>query len=357
MTKNTPYDYTDLESLIEHNTAFALYRLPQERHPYMIRAVQEEVRCIDDLEALNGQSGFVIAPFDISPRHPVVCIETTDTPRQIELPSVAPSTPKTDGGPSRCTEEYRKGFGLFAEALHDRRFSKLVLSRCIDMEKGEGFSLFDTYANACATYPDAYVFVCYTPQTGVWLGSTPEIILSGEGNTWNVVALAGTQPLRNGCLPQEWSDKNREEQEFVAAYIRDILNRSGHSVSSRGPYTVQAGALAHLKTEFHFRTDDNRHIGTLLKELHPTPAVCGLPKTEARDFILRNEGYDRGYYSGFVGMLSPATRTDLYVNLRCMNITHTSLRLYAGGGLVPSSELDDEWTETENKLATMRNII
>ena len=98
-----------------------------------------------------------------------------------------------------------------------------------------------------------------------------------------------------------------------------------------------AGALSHLKTDFQFSLKDNKGLGDLLKVLHPTPAVCGLPKEEAYRFILQNEGYDRRYYSGFIGWLDPEGRTDIYVNLRCMHIEDEQLTLYAGGGLLALS--------------------
>lgn len=81
-----------------------------------------------------------------------------------------------------------------------------------------------------------------------------------------------------------------------------------------------------------------------------------IAKEEAYRFILDNEGYDRSYYSGFIGWLRPEGRTDLYVNLRCMNVKEDSLTLYAGGGLLASSELDDEFQETEKKMQTMQNL-
>ncbi len=94
-----------------------------------------------------------------------------------------------------------------------------------------------------------------------------------------------------------------------------------------GPYPAYAGALSHLKTDFHFSLKDNKGLGDLLKVRHPTPAVCGLPKEEAYRFILENEGYDRRYYSGFIGWLDPGGRTDIYVNLRCMHIEDKQLTL------------------------------
>ena len=74
-------------------------------------------------------------------------------------------------------------------------------------------------------------------------------------------------------------------------------------------------------------------------------------------FIIENEGYDRSYYSGFIGWLDPKGKTDLYVNLRCMNILPQTFTLYAGGGLLAASQLEDEWQETEDKLDTMRRIV
>ena len=183
------------------------------------------------------------------------------------------------------------------------------------------------------------------------MGSTPEIILSGEKDDWHTVALAGTQPLQDGKLPQVWDEKNRKEQEYVSSYIRGQLLSLGIHSTENGPYPAYAGALSHLKTDFRFSLQDNKGLGDLLKVLHPTPAVCGLPKDTAYRFILENEGYDRRYYSGFIGWLDPDGRTDLYVNLRCMHIEEEQLTLYAGGGLLASSELNDEWLETEKEVA------
>ena len=124
-----------------------------------------------------------------------------------------------------------------------------------------------------------------------------------------------------------------------------------------GPYSARAGALCHLKSDFRFTLRENNKLGDLLNLLHPTPAVCGLPKADAYRFILDHEGYNRRYYSGFIGWLDPEGRTDLYVNLRCMHIEDKILTLYAGGGLLSSSELNDEWQETEDKLQTMKALI
>jgi isochorismate synthase len=182
-------------------------------------------------------------------------------------------------------------------------------------------------------------------------------LLSGKENEWQTVALAGTQPLMNGKIPETWDEKKQEEQRLVVDYIRNCLQSFHIKPEETEPYTVQAGELAHLKTGFRFEMPCDVRVGELLNALHPTPAVCSLPKEKAFQFILDNEGYERRYYSGFIGRLHPEQQTDLYVNLRCMQIEDNQLSLYAGGGLLASSDMQEEWLEIQDKLLTMYRII
>ena len=158
------------------------------------------------------------------------------------------------------------------------------------------------------------------------------------------------------------------EQRIVAEYIRDCLTRSCASVRQRAPRTVTAARLFHLRTDFDFTLRDDTDITTVLDDLFPTPAVCGMPKREALEAILQEEGLDRRYYSGFCGpwnMSSPTSSassgqdaaTALYVSLRCMEMNGKNLSLYAGGGLLEESEEPTEWEETERKLQTMKSLL
>lgn len=358
---------TTIDAFIQRKQPFAVYRLPGEKVPRLLTQAEGTVRLIYDLKELNGLRGFVIAPFRVSRTSPVVLIQSDQWGQPLPVEDVGDDADEWSGDgmwiqgketlPTSSSEKYATCFQAFIDALRDNTFDKLVLSRSLTIGKAPDFCPSSVFSAACRRYIHSYVYLCYTPQTGIWLGSTPEIILSGEQDKWNTVALAGTQPLQDGKLPQVWDEKNRKEQDYVASYIRRQLLSLGILSTENGPYPAYAGALSHLKTDFHFSLKDNKGLGDLLKVLHPTPAVCGLPKEEAYRFILENEGYDRRYYSGFIGWLDPDGRTDLYVNLRCMHIEHDRLTLYAGGGLLASSELNDEWLETEKKLQTMKRII
>ena len=85
--------------------------------------------------------------------------------------------------------------------------------------------------------------------------------------------------------------------------------------------------------------------------------MCGVPKEKAFQFILEHETTPRTYYTGFLGWLDPQGQTDLYVNLRCMQILLDAFVLYAGGGILSSSQVEDEWQETEKKMGTMRFVV
>ena len=362
-----------LDCLTHSHLGFALYRLPWTDECYLVLQTSGDVEQLADIQELNGKKGFVMAPFRISEEHPLVLIRPDVTAydwseisealsslecadalltcksRQNELsPFVSEETDK---------EQYTRAFGRFITPLQEKRFQKLVLSRSSARHIGDDFSPLGAFVRACNNYPRMMIYLCHTPASGTWLGSTPEILLSGHGKEWHTVALAGTMPMQDEVMPTNWDKKNQEEQGYVADYIRRIAKKFGNKMTEKGPYTARAGQLVHLKTDFYFLLKNTDHIGDLLQELHPTPAVCGLPKEEAFRFILNNEGYDRSYYSGFTGWLDTEGHTDIYVNLRCMEIKPGEAILYAGGGILASSEVESEWVETGDKMNTMRSIL
>lgn len=353
-----------IDKLIKQGRSFAIYRIPGEETPRFVMQTSGSVRLLYNIEELNEQQGFVIVPFKVSLECPIVliCPDSTEMPGpditdyiRMDLEFHPKGTAITSEGKTK--DNYTRCFDSFIKPLQEHTLDKLVLSRSLTLDRKVGFSPAKAFYKACKQYTRSYVYLCHTPETGTWLGGTPEIILSGEKGEWHTVALAGTQPLQNGELPTHWSSKNKKEQLLVSNYIHDQLSSLGIASRMEGPYSARAGALCHLKSDFRFQLGENSKLGSLLKLLHPTPAVCGLPKEEAYRFILANEGYDRRYYSGFIGWLNPEGKTDLYVNLRCMNIKDDILTLYAGGGLLSSSELSDEWQETEDKLQTMRALL
>ena len=362
-----------LDCLTRSRLSFALYRLPWTDECYFVLQQSGDVEQLADIRELNKKKGFVMAPFLQSDHHPLIVIRPDITAYDwddiseaiyslvcaVALLNCKNLTEKLSPFVSEETdkERYTQAFERFITPLQKKHFQKLVLSRSSTKHINDDFSPLAAFVRACNNYPRMMIYLCHTPVSGTWVGSTPEILLSGHGKEWHTVALAGTMPMQNEVMPMDWNKKNQDEQGYVADYIRRIIKKFGNKMNEKGPYTARAGQLVHLKTDFYFLLKNTDNIGNLLQELHPTPAVCGLPKEDAFRFILENEGYDRSYYSGFIGWLDTEGHTDLYVNLRCMEIKPGETTLYAGGGILASSEIESEWTETGDKMNTMKSIL
>ncbi len=375
-------------------TSFALYRLPYQTTQTLMVQHEGLPRELKSFTELNGKNGFVMAPFAVSPDRPMLLIEPDEVKKvdsgKLRTDSLLPQWQTgqvTDAGKnsqlstvnSQLTNRarYHIDFSNFHSNLLNGEFQKIVLSRCVQEVRREEQSPLTLFKKACDLYPRMFISLVYTPQSGMWLMATPEILLEGGGNDWHTIALAGTMKLEGDSLsfdspPSQgetrmtditWTTKNIQEQRYVATYLMECLEHFSSQITEEGPYTARAANLVHLRSDFNFVMEDTQRIGELIRSLHPTPAVCGLPKQQAFDFIRRNESQSRQYYSGFSGPLNLSSdshedaQTHLFVSLRCMQILADSYVLYAGGGLLKDSVEEQEWEETEAKLETMRKLI
>ena len=203
-----------------------------------------------------------------------------------------------------------------------------------------------------AQYTNTFNYLLFHPDCGVWMGATPERLITMSGNRLQTMALAGTRPYGSS----EWGNKEKEEQEFV---VREIVNTLGQYTPSElikysDDETIRAGHLEHLRTTITAELSISPIDAA--QALHPTPAVGGVPKQMALDFIGRHEKLNRSLYSGFLGVFSP-DQTNLYVNLRCMSIQDYSATVYVGGGITEKSNPQDEWQEVLQKANTMGRIL
>ena len=344
--------------------AYAIYRLPHEDHATIIRQKAGDPVELNSLTELNGKKGFVVAPFEVKGDQPVVLIQ--GEPERVSLDNKNGFLDNKNirnislSDRNKGADYYKIDFANYHSQLENGHFRKIVLARCADEDMPAGVEKMDLFYRACEMYPRLFIALVETPQSGCWLTATPEILLDGKAQDWRTIALAGTMKLEGDQLNGEgetltWSTKNIQEQRIVATYITECLEQFTGDFREEGPRTVRAANLVHLRSDFTFKLADNEHIGDVLQALHPTPAVCGLPKREAFNFIVKNEHTPRRYYSGFMGPLQ-MDDTHLYVSLRCMNIEGDKCHLYAGGGLLKDSTEEQEWQETEAKLETMRRL-
>jgi isochorismate synthase len=364
-----------LESHFNTELPFAIYKEPNAKK---IKAI------LQNNDTLNGitdftESGFVFAPFNneekavLLPFDASENIETTVEDYFIsEKKSVLP----------RVTSEADKAYhiDIINSALKEieaNTFKKVVLSRAEAVSVPE-INPFDLFKRLLTNYDTAFVYCWYHPKIGLWLGATPETLLSISNKTLKTMALAGTQK-NTESENITWGQKELDEQQLVTNYLVDSLKPLVETISLSEVKTVKAGDLLHLKTELSAHLNGaESNLKELLNTLHPTPAICGLPKEASKQFILENENYNRSFYTGFLGELNISERTTrnsnrrnvennayaiikkqtkLFVNLRCMQLKDSTAIIYVGGGITNASNPNAEWEETVNKTTTIKRVL
>ncbi|MEN9326808.1 MAG: Isochorismate synthase, partial [Bacteroidota bacterium] len=236
--------------------------------------------------------------------------------------------------------------------IENGTFTKIVLSRKIELS--QSINSIKSYQNILKKYPTAFRYLWFHPKVGLWMGATPEQLVKVKNNTFETVALAGTQVFSDTIT---WQEKEIVEQQLVTAYIKNITENLVESIQFSELHTHKAGNLAHLKTDITGKLKSNISENDLINALHPTSAVCGMPLEAARNFILESEKYNRKYYSGFLGEYKMQEQTNLFVNLRCCEIERQKTFVYVGCGITKDSQTDKEFIETENKAKTILSVL
>ena len=259
---------------------------------------------------------------------------------------------------------YEKLVGDGIRGIEEGLFQKVVLSRKKPVQLQNPTHPIELFRKLCHQYPTAFISLISSPETGTWLGASPETLVSinAEG-LFRTISLAGTQARNNfeTLADASWRQKEIEEQALVSRYIINCFKKIRlREFEEVGPRTVQAGNLVHLRTDFIVDTIETSfpELPTVMLELlHPTSAVCGMPKDAATAFIEAYENYDRSMYSGYLGPVGTDNGSHLFVNLRCMQLQDKQAWLYAGAGITQDSNPNKEWKETEMKMETIKQVL
>lgn len=361
-----------IDKLLTKNSPFALWSMPGSNNPEILIAQKEEIVYPSSFEKLNGGEGFVFAPYETSKTSPLVLLK----PDIYKVGIAEILQIDTDSLPVRETEitEPEENFitdrNLYLadlketiNAIKNTRLAKVIVSRLLPVNRGNE-SLGELYIQLFQKTPNAFVYMVNLPSNNVnaraelWMGATPEILLKSDGKSLETVSLAGTQSRRTDN-EYSWHTKDIEEQAFVSRYLLDVFHKFNiYPYTTVGPETLESGRVAHLSTIFKFaakKLADN--LGNFISELHPTPAVCGYPKSKAAAFIPQIEKHNRRYYTGYLGPWRLNGDVGLFVNLRCMEIRQEQYILYTGGGITSRSVPEDEWEETIKKASTLLSVI
>lgn len=253
--------------------------------------------------------------------------------------------------PVAYTEEQYKGLAdRFIRETQVGELSKVILSR-VEKVGGE-WDPVQVFHELEQLYPSAFVYLISSDHFGTWIGATPELVMKGESNNFKTVALAGTK-LKNDDSP--WRKKEVGEQQYVADFIEQTIRSIDQQAKIHKSETIEkvSGPVKHLNTDFQIKTKVSPW--RLVRALHPSPAVSGIPKEMAVQFIQNNESHERSLYTGVIGLVGDYTH--LFVNLRCIQLFEDEACLYVGGGITEFSDADEEWQETKNKALTLTSVL
>ena len=342
-----------LQDHLGRNLPFVLYKKPGAQ---ILTALLQSDKSLDTTLDFK-RPGFVMAPFDAGSGGSSLVFLRPDAHYYCKYKPVKHPTLMADPIPNQVGREIH--IDLVAEALkdiHADMLQKVVVSRRFSVPFTA--DLLDTAHGMMLAYPNAFTYLFHHPGAGTWMGATPELLLKSHDGLGETLALAGTRAADPTLAKHNWTAKERFEQQVVTDFIVHQM-RAMALEPQMGPVTnIQAGKLWHLGTAIRAPLPMDK-AGALLKALHPTPAVCGLPRDQAHSFIRENENYSREYYTGYLGEIGIEQPEcfSTYVNLRCIQIRNGRAFIYVGGGITADSDAEAEWEETQQKSTTVLSFL
>lgn len=268
------------------------------------------------------------------------------TKLSIEKASIPKSTDQ-----NTFLETVQKGI----DAINRGELFKIVPARVRIQEMEKDFDLTAVFLTLCHAYPNGFVNFFHIQQLGTWIGASPEVLIKTKDRYFYTMALAGTQKAQgeNPLKSAAWTQKEIEEQALVSRYIVNCFKKIRlREYDEIGPKTSIAGPLLHLKSEFKVDMEATNfpQLGSVMLDLlHPTSAVCGMPREKALEFLSLQESFDRSFFAGYLGPVNIHNETAIFVNLRCARLLGDKAILFAGAGITEDSIPEKEWEETELK--------
>lgn len=252
----------------------------------------------------------------------------------------------------------------FAGAVGRGRLDKVVLARRVDLTSPFDIDVVGALRRLTAGSPTSTTYAIARGGR-VFLGATPERLISTQGKDFQTVAIAGSirhddDATEEAALAAELlaSDKDREEHEIVVEMLRSMLSPVASEIHvAITPVVATFGTVQHLVTTVTGRLRDRAGILSLAGLLHPTPAVGGEPRALALELIAEHEGFERGWYAGPLGWVGADGDGEFVVALRCALVSGRTAALFAGCGIVADSDPAREWEESQNKMQVVASAL
>jgi len=247
-------------------------------------------------------------------------------------------------------QEYSKIFKNYIQSIKNKSMIKIILSRLKIFKNKYLFSkskIIKNLDNNCSKFLFEY------NNEKLFLGASPEKLISVTKNKFSTEALAGSIPRGDKEKYLNFLDNKKERNEH-SLVIEDIKNKLKGKTNDlhfkEEPIIKSYNHIHHLYTPINGSLNKNYHIIDLLTTLYPTSAILGVPPEVAASKIREKEDFDRGWYGGCFGWFDVDGDGRFDVSIRAGLILEKKLYLFAGSGIVKDSNEKDEWEETETKF-------
>lgn len=241
---------------------------------------------------------------------------------------------------------------------------KVVLAREVGLSLGAQVDPFSLLYRLKEATPGCFHFAFSPEKAGTFLGASPERLFRCRGRRMVTEAVAGTgerggTPEADALLRDKLlnSPKERREHRYVEDAIRTVMDTLCTSVEvPDSPSDLVLARGRHLHSRLAGRLKRNRSPLDVLTQLHPTPAVGGVPTQAALTAIQEQEPFDRGWYAGPVGWIGPQ-EGEFAVAIRSGVVESDQLTLFSGAGIVEGSHPEQEWSEIEQKIGDFAAVM
>lgn len=355
---------------LSEDKSFVCWSLPNEENIHLI--ISDEVQKFKNgIQIEELKEGFIFAPFD-QEKNSIFYLKSNiywnSSLSDLELESSENGMNKLfSRGKANfhntSNEHYLEVVEKSLQEIAAGGMEKVVPGRIKSTYLQENFDAVNFFLNLAKQYSDAFVSFTSIPGEGTWMGASPELLIQVKESIFKTVSLAGTQPYEQSFPIREtsWTQKEIEEQALVSRYIINCFKKIRlREFEEFGPKTIRAGNLLHLKTEFQVDMQATNYpdLGSIMLQLlHPTSAVCGMPAESAKNFLKEYEDFDRSFFAGYLGPVNIDNSTDIFVNLRCLQLIDNYAITYAGAGVTLDSDPVKELNETEIKMHTLIRML
>lgn len=283
---------------------------------------------------------------------------------------------QTKPAPSAMDKSWQQLTHKALAEIASGQFDKLVISRQLTKTLSQPIYVPKVLENLKQHYPSC-TLLSYHSEGQTIIAASPETLLKLDHPVVYSDAIGGTvqrkksdnsvanlfpSPLNHSILPN--NDESPESKKLLKEHLiiaQDIYHRLDPLCKTLKmpvfPMLMKLHNLYHLETPIQGHLMDQHDIFDVIETLHPTPAVAGYPSETAQQWLLDNEDYQRGWYTGAFGWIDGHLNGELSVMLRCALIQDSQVNLFAGAGLVAESNPELEWHETELKMQTILEML